>query len=422
LHWNYAVLELPIATLIPESDTGPRRLPSFVDRLVSFGEDPNDSGDLRAFKRIVIGSLWISLVPNALTSAYMFTADAPLAGVALTSVALVVLFMLLTMRARPKAWPGIFHMLVVANFGVSIAMTYLFGGLAESGTNFIWGFVGVLAAVVVFRDRRGAIWLAVFVVLVILTPILVEDVEPRYDLPDAATTTAANLAIVGVFVFVILLYFIRQRDALHDESEALLRNVLPDEIADRLRRSGGMIADYFEEASILFADVVDFTPMSAEMTPAETVELLNEIFSFFDELVDEAGLEKIKTVGDEYMVAAGVPHPNPNHAHALADLALAIRDHTESNEVQGRRISFRIGINSGPVVAGIIGQKKFTYDLWGDSVNTASRMESHGVGGKIQISELTYGILQDDFVCEPRGEIEVKGKGRVAVWYLEGRR
>jgi guanylate cyclase len=307
-------------------------------------------------------------------------------------------------------------MLVVANFGVSIAMTYLFGGLAESGTNFIWGFVGVRAAVVVFRDRRGAIWLAVFVVLVILTPILVEDVEPRYDLPDAAATTAANLAIVGVFVFVILLYFIRQRDALHDESEALLRNVLPDEIADRLRRSGGMIADYFEEASILFADVVDFTPMSAEMTPAETVELLNEIFSFFDELVDEAGLEKIKTVGDEYMVAAGVPHPNPNHAHALADLALAIRDHTESNEVQGRRISFRIGINSGPVVAGIIGQKKFTYDLWGDSVNTASRMESHGVGGKIQISELTYGILQDDFVCEPRGEIEVKGKGRVAVW------
>jgi guanylate cyclase len=407
-----------IAPLITDSKRR-RRIPPAVDHLLSFGEDPEDSLDHRSFKRIVVGSLWISLVPNALTASYMFSIGAPLAGATLLAIAVVVLFMLFTMKARPKVWPGIFHLLVSSNLAVSVVITVLFGGLAASGTNFVWGFVGVLAAVVVFRDRRAGIWLAVFVALVIATQALADDTAGRYDLPNPGSTTAMNLAIVGIFIFAILIYFIRQRDELQEESEALLRNVLPDEIAARLRRSDDMIADFFEEASILFADVVGFTPMSAEMTPSETVELLNEVFSVFDDLVEQAGLEKIKTVGDEYMVAAGVPHPRQDHAAALAALAIAMREHVATNEIRGKNLTFRIGINSGPVVAGIIGQRKFAYDLWGDAVNTASRMESHGTGGKIQISEATYRLIGDRFVCEPRGEIDIKGKGSVPVWYLE---
>ena len=183
-----------------------------------------------------------------------------------------------------------------------------------------------------------------------------------------------------------------------------------------------MIADDFLEASVLFADVAGFTPMSAGMAPAELVGLLNEVFSICDGFVEELGLEKIKTVGDEYMVAAGVPHPRPDHAHATAVLALRMRNHFASNDVLGRRLSFRIGINSGPVTAGIIGKRKFSYDLWGAAVNAASRMESTGIPGSIQISAETYQMIRDDFVCEERGVVAVKGLGEMTTYLLLSRR
>ena len=150
-----------------------------------------------------------------------------------------------------------------------------------------------------------------------------------------------------------------------------------------------MIADDYQSASVLFADVVNFTPMSAGMSPPELVGLLNSVFTTFDGFVEDLGLEKIKTVGDEYMVASGVPHVRSDHAQALAELALRMRDHCASNQFEGRDIQLRIGLNSGPVVAGIVGTHKFAYDLWGDVVNTASRMESEGVAGSIQITPAT---------------------------------
>ena len=158
------------------------------------------------------------------------------------------------------------------------------------------------------------------------------------------------------------------------------------------------------------------------MTPPELVGLLNTVFTDFDAFVDELGLEKIKTVGDAYMVAAGVPVTRPDHAHAIADLALRFRDHTAGNRFDGKDIRLRIGLNSGPIVAGIVGTHKFAYDLWGDAVNTASRMESGGIPGSIQISEATYKLIRDDFVCEPRGVITVKGKGEMTAYLLVGRR
>jgi guanylate cyclase len=166
--------------------------------------------------------------------------------------------------------------------------------------------------------------------------------------------------------------------------------------------------------------VVNFTPLSAQMTPVEVVELLNEAFSLFDTLAEQHGLEKIKTIGDCYMVAAGVPRPRPDHAHALVSMALQMQKYTQTHDILSRRLAFRIGINSGPVVAGVIGRKKFIYDLWGDVVNTASRMESQGVGGAIQVTRATYELIKDDFVCEPRGTVTVKGKGEMEVWLVLG--
>jgi adenylate cyclase len=152
------------------------------------------------------------------------------------------------------------------------------------------------------------------------------------------------------------------------------------------------------------------------------VELLNEVFSLFDTLVGRYGLEKIKTIGDCYMVAAGIPQPRSDHAHVLTHLALDIRDYVSQCEFRGKRLAFRIGVNSGPVVAGVIGRKKFIYDLWGDAVNTASRMESQGAGGFIQITDATYNLIKDDFICEPHGVINVKGKGEMNVWYVLAKR
>jgi guanylate cyclase len=197
-----------------------------------------------------------------------------------------------------------------------------------------------------------------------------------------------------------------------------LLNILPQDVALTLKNEEHVRPGYFPSASILFADVVSFTPLSANMTPIELVELLNDVFSYFDDLVEKYGLEKIKTIGDCYMVAAGVPRLQVDHAQVLTRLALEIRDYVGQHEFQGKHLSFRMGINSGPVTAGVIGYKKFAYDLWGDAVNTASRMESHGTGGAIQITESTYDLIKDDFLCEPQGIISVKGKGEMNVWYV----
>lgn len=204
-------------------------------------------------------------------------------------------------------------------------------------------------------------------------------------------------------------------------SESLLLNILPREVAQILKERTGTIAQRFDQASVLFADMVGFTPLSAEMTPEEMVELLNTIYSFYDSLTEKYGLEKIRTIGDNYMVASGLPRPRPDHAQALARMAIEMRDYfIDPGRLGVDGLRFRIGINSGPVVAGVIGQKKFQYDIWGPTVNTASRMESHGLPGKVQITQATCELLADEFICEPRGTLEVKGVGNVETWFLVG--
>lgn len=201
--------------------------------------------------------------------------------------------------------------------------------------------------------------------------------------------------------------------------DAMLYNILPISVAKTLRQHPDRnIAHYFENVSILFADIVDFTPLSAGLTPVEIVSLLNELFSDFDTLVTKYGVEKIKTIGDCYMIAAGAPTICPHHAHVLAWLALEMQQLVMRKQYQGHTLTLRIGINSGSVIAGVIGKNKFTYDLWGDAVNTASRMESHSSSGVIQITTATYELIRDEFICQPQGQIVVKGKGAMAVWHL----
>ncbi|NEP57181.1 MAG: PAS domain S-box protein, partial [Symploca sp. SIO2G7] len=206
-----------------------------------------------------------------------------------------------------------------------------------------------------------------------------------------------------------------------EKSERLLLNILPKPIAEQLKQNTSAIAEQFNDATILFADIVGFTPLSARMSPIELVSLLNQMFSTFDQLAEKHGLEKIKTIGDAYMVAGGLPIPRSDHAQAVAAMALDMQQAIAGFQVdRSEPFQIRIGINTGPVVAGVIGIKKFIYDLWGDTVNVASRMESQGMPGGIQVSVNTYNRLQNQFVFEKRGAIAVKGKGKMTTYWLKG--
>lgn len=208
-----------------------------------------------------------------------------------------------------------------------------------------------------------------------------------------------------------------------EQTEKLLLNILPGPIAEQLKQEPITIADSFEEVSVLFADLVGFTEFSSRRSAHELVEFLNEIFSEFDQLAEKHGLEKIKTIGDAYMVVAGLPMPRLDHADAIAQMALDMQKSLDKvNAKTGEFFSMRIGIHSGSVVAGVIGLKKFSYDLWGDTVNTASRMESLGIPGTIQVTTETYEQLRDKFLFEERGVIPVKGKGEMTTYLLKGRK
>jgi adenylate cyclase len=254
-------------------------------------------------------------------------------------------------------------------------------------------------------------------------PFNTDLVPPETLIANFVVSSVVSVGILFGVVFYAVRQIARAEAAVEREyarSEALLTNILPPAIAARLKQGKeAVIADSYDDASILFADMTGFTARAADTLPVKLVLFLNDLFSAFDQLVERYGLEKIKTTGDAYMVVSGVPEPRPGHAEAIAHLALDMCASVKAiAESSGRTLSIRIGISSGPVVAGVVGTKKFFYDVWGDTVNVASRMESTGAPGKVQVSEATFERLKEKFEFEERGEIEIKGKGKMRTWFL----
>jgi class 3 adenylate cyclase len=298
------------------------------------------------------------------------------------------------------------------------SLQWSLGGFVASSGVCLWALTSPMGALV-FAGRREAMpWFALYLALLALSTAL----EPFLD-PVAVPAWVqvafftGNLTGVSLTAYLSLQYFVREREREHERSERLLLNVLPAPVANRLKRHDEVIADRFPEATVLFADIVGFTPMSANLPPERVVELLDGVFSSFDLLADERGLEKIKTIGDAYMVAGGIPVPREDHCEAVLDMAIAMLHVVRDRD----GLELRIGVDTGPVVAGVIGRRRFIYDLWGDTVNTASRMESHGVPGKIQITERVAGRVDGRYLTEPRGDIEIKGKGPMPVFLLSAR-
>jgi guanylate cyclase len=399
-------------------------------RFTDMGAHPSEDSDSRLRRTIFV---WASLagVPSyGIYSALYSFFGAPLVGFIMLVFMAISLINLTAFGITGRGFALFLLFLTISPMIASLLTVIILGGLVGSAMHVVWALLTPLGALVVYGPKVARYCFAAYLVVLGLGAFLSYSVtEPINILDPHGISVMMDINIIGVsaFAFGILHYFVHQRalalDLLRSErekSEALLLNILPKDVAAILKNESRTIADHFDGASILFADVVDFTPISAKMSPTELVEMLNEVFSYFDTLVEKYDVEKIKTIGDCYMVASGVPRPRSDHAHVLAHLALEMRAFVSQRTFGGHKVSLRIGINSGPVVAGVIGRKKFIYDLWGDAVNTASRMESHGSEGTIQITRATYELINNDFVCEARGTLYVKGKGEMEAWQIHG--
>ncbi len=406
-----------------------RAIEAALGRIATIGADHRDSEEL-AFRKALLVVIAVLILPISLTWGVLYLAlGTPGGYIALLYFLISAVAIAVFARTRNTEW-----FLRAELLAILLAPTLsqiVVGGFVASGAVGLWGILAPLGALVFEGWRSGIRWFVAFLAVFLGSGVVGEVLGGVSDLPTWFQTTmiALNISVGGAIVFTLLAVFARQRqDALaalrieQDKAEGLLLNILPSSIAERLKAETATIADQFDAASILFADVVDFTPLAERLPPAEVVGILDHLFTHFDSLADRYGLEKIKTIGDCYMVAAGVPTPRSDHARALALMALDMRDAVRSTDHVGHLgLELRIGINSGPVVAGVIGRKRFLYDLWGDAVNTASRMESHGTPGQIQVTRATYELLRDEFELAPRGIVGVKGKGDIETWYLVGR-
>lgn len=406
-------------------------LSRLLRRIERIGEDPSDPIELRAQKRVLVAvSIVVAVLAIAWGAVYLafdlrLAASIPWTYTVAVSVSLV--FFGITRRYAAFRSSQLLLILLLP-FLLQVAL----GGFVNASAVIIWSLLAPLGALAMVGRRQAIGWFIAYAVLVVIAHFLQPSLVIDSNLPSpviAGFFIANILAATGVSFFA-LHYFVGQKDEAltlldqeRDKSDRLLLNILPEEIANQLKERDQIIANRHDEVSVLFADVVGFTSLSETLEADEMVTVLNDVFSYFDSLVDEYGLEKIRTMGDAYMLASGVPTARGDHAQVMARMALSMFQYTPGPSVVAPiPLKFRVGISSGPVVAGVIGRSKFQYDVWGNTVNTASRMEQQGIPGRIQLSAATHRLLDGEFRCEPRGVIEIKGMGQMETWFLVGAR
>ncbi len=396
-----------------------QRLMTALERI---GVDPADDDVVRLQKRLLVAIASLIIPAAILWGGIYLVFDEPLAAsIPLTYTAVSLLSIVvfgLTRRYYFFRFSQL-SLILLLPFLLMLAL----GGFVNGSAVVLWSLICPLGALLFAGRRQALAWFLAFLGLVAISGALEPFAPADNNLPSAVVIAffAMNFAAVSTVTFVLLRYFLRLLENEQEKSERLLLNVLPREIAAILKENNQTIADQYEAVSVLFADVVGSTALAVRLPPRKLVDVLNDAFSYFDSLVDKYGVEKIRTIGDNYMVASGVPHPRHDHAQALANMALEMNEYVSTRDDPGDMpLRFRIGMNVGPVVAGVIGHKKFHYDIWGDAVNTASHMESHGLPGKIQMTRATYELIKEEFVCQPRGLVEIKGKGQMETWFLEG--
>ncbi|MEO7296794.1 MAG: adenylate/guanylate cyclase domain-containing protein [Candidatus Limnocylindria bacterium] len=396
-----------------------RRARAFLDRVIGLADEPTDDDDLRLRKRVVViagyilvvGPLQLPLLAQGHPLGWYVAATMPL----VSALNLVVL-------ARTKRLERYVNVLILNVLLFPAVIEVSLGGLAGASSAVVFAFLGPVFALLGLGPRRATAWFVAFVLVVIgvilLDPLVSSRIPPQ-PYPVRLVWYAANLGVPLGITFALLRYTDVRRRRAEARSQELLTNAIPRSIAMRLQHGEERIAESYPGTTVLFADLAGFTPWARQTEPRLVVSFLDDLFSRFDALAADLGVEKIKTIGDAYMEVAGAPEPRADHASAAIRLARgmlgALEDASRRLDVP---LQLRIGLASGTVVGGVIGQQRILFDLWGDTVNTASRMQSSGVPGRIQVARSTRDLLRENCAFEEREPIEVKGLGPMTTYLL----
>ena len=392
-----------------------------LGRLLGFADEPTDDDDLRLRKRVaVVAGFILVLAPLQLP---LLAQGLPLSwfvAVAMPIFSAANLLLLARTRRFERYVTGL--VVIVLLFGAVVEVSL--GGLGGSSAAIVFAFLGPVFALLALGPRRATAWFVAFLAVVVgviaIDPVISSRIEPQ-PYPIRLLWYAANLGVPLGITFAMLRYTDVRRRKAEARSEDLLTNAIPAAIAARLKRGEQRIAESYPETTVLFADLADFTPWARQTDPAKVVGFLDDLFTRFDELAASSGVEKIKTIGDGYMAVAGAPVPRPDHALAAVSLARdMLAALAAARDELGVPLEMRVGVASGPVVGGVIGNRRILFDLWGDAVNVASRMQSSGIPGRIQVDASTRDRLGDAWTFEEREPIEVKGLGPMTTYLLVG--
>lgn len=396
-----------------------RRLHGHIESRVCSTEDT----ETRRFQKVLVvvvasvGSL--ATLFNALS---LFRADLDAAAWAYVASAVYLLAGVVALLAWPRRYVAVTFVILLDVLIFPALAQVLSGGMASGLYALPWAVFAPLGAALALGGRHAYAHLLLLVATILAVSALepfAARIGPPVDAAEVLWFNSGSLLSLGAIAGATSLYLLRQVERFRMKADSLLLNVLPDSIAARLKAEEENIADRYESVTVLFADLVGFTPVASGADPEEVVEMLDAIFSDFDELARIHGVEKIKTIGDSYMAAAGIPEAREDHTAAVIDFAVGMLAAVKSRTgLDGQPLRLRIGINTGPVVGGIIGRDRFIFDLWGDTVNMASRMESNGVIDRIQVTEAVREMVGGRYQFQPRGPIEVKGKGLTVTYLL----
>jgi guanylate cyclase len=393
---------------------------AFVQRLRAIADQPGDDDDERLRKRFGVAAGYISVVAplSVIGAASQRPVALPL-GLSLSLICVANLALL----AHSHQFDRYVVILLSAGTIFTLVATVMAGGVAASGSALMWAFLGPVYAMLALGPRRATIWFAIFLaglaLIVLIDPLVIKAVPP-FAYSTRLGSYAFTVGAVASIIFLLFRYSDLRRREAQARSDELLFNAIPISIAARLKRGEARVAEVYPDTTVLFADIVGFTRWAQQTDPARVVGVLDALFTRFDELAAGCGAEKIKTIGDSYMAVAGAPLPRPDHAEVALTLGrgmdVAASDWRSTNQLA---LEIRIGLASGPVVGGVIGQHRIFFDLWGDTVNMASRMEAAGVPGRIQVAPSTWGLLRDRHAFERRDGVEVKGLGPMTTYLLK---
>ena len=400
----------------------PQRL---FTRIANIGASADDSEEIRLQKSLLVLCTFPFMIAGAGWGLVYIYYGENLAGIIPLSYSVVSLFSVI--------YFAIFRRYQIFRFSQLLfilllpgALMLALGGFISGSAVIVWSLICPLGAMLFDKRQNAPRWFLAFFLLVFISGVLQPWISFHNNLPPSLINFlfVMNLTAVGALIFWMVYYFVGKKNFFQERSEDLLHNILPEEIADELKAKGSADARHFDAVTVMFTDFKGFTKLSEKLSPTELVAEIDTLFKAFDNIISKYNIEKIKTIGDSYMCAGGLPVANITHAADIVNAAIDIRQFMQRHHEQRMsehklHFEIRIGIHTGPVVAGIVGDKKFSYDIWGDTVNTASRMESSGEAGKVNISGATYELVKEYFNCTYRGKIKAKNKGEIDMYFVE---